>query len=183
MIIWLSNVIIPKYPILIYSSSNVMSMGVIPMFPSLYFPRSLCSPVLCSPVSMFPSLYVPQFYVPRSLCSQVLCSPVPMFTNPYVPQYLCSPIPMFPGTYLLLVFFFGGWERGVWGVLEQFVDEIGRLAPFFQDGRHCHLRQFILVTLRQKEVCNITFPMTSRMRTLFLTPSFFISTLTKLGRG
>ena len=81
--------------------------GVILMFRSLYDPQSLCFPVLCSPVSMFPSLYVPLFYVPRSLCSPVLCSPVPMFPNPYVPQYLCSTIPMFPGTYLPRVFFGG----------------------------------------------------------------------------
>ena len=101
------------------------------MFPSLYVPRYLCSPVLCSPVSVFPSLYVPRFYAPRSLCSPVLCSPVPMFPNPYVPQYLCSPISMFPRTYILRVFFFGG-GGGRKGVLEQFVDKIGRLASFFK---------------------------------------------------
>ena len=35
-------------------------------------------------------------YIPRYLCSPVLSSPVPMFPGAYVPRYLCSPIPMFP---------------------------------------------------------------------------------------
>ena len=114
--------------------SDGPSLGVIPMFPSLYVLRSLCSPVRCSQVSMFPSLYVPRFYVPRSLCSPVLCSPVPMFPNPYVPQYLCSPIPMFPGTYLPRVFFWGGGGRGryeeCWNNLLTKFDK--RLATFFK---------------------------------------------------
>ena len=107
---------------------------------------------LCSPISMFPSLYVPRFYVPRSLCSPVLCSPVPMFPNPYVPQYLCSPIPIFPGTSLSSPsFIFLGGKVGMrsvgticWQNWSSFL---------FQDGRHCHLRKLILFTFRQKEVC------------------------------
>ena len=70
------------------------------MFPDLYVPRSyipqsLCSPVLCSPASMFPITYVP-----RSLCSPVLCSPVSMLPSIYVPRYLCPPVPMFPSIYV-----------------------------------------------------------------------------------
>ena len=89
----------------------VVNHGCVSMFPSLYVPRSLCSPVLCSPVSMFPGPMFPSIYVPRSLCSpsyvpqylcspsyvpQYLCSPVPMFPSTYAPQYLCSPVPIFP---------------------------------------------------------------------------------------
>ena len=141
------------------------------MFPSLYVPRFLCSPVLCSPVSIFPSLYVPWFYVPQSLCSPVLCSPVPMFPNPYVPQYLCSPIPMFPVTYLPRVFFWGG-EGEVWGVLEQFVDKIGRVASFFKMVATVTLEDLSCSLFDRKRcVFNITFPMTSRMRT-FLSPAW-----------
>ena len=128
------------------------------MFPDLYVPQYLCSPVSMFPGSMFPHPYVPRSYVSRSLCS-----PIPMFPSTYVPQlvYLCSPGTYLPQLIIINIFFFGGG-----GVLEQFVDKIGFL---FQDCRHCHFRRFILFTFRQKEVCNITFPMTSRMRTLFLT--------------
>ena len=153
--------------------SDGPSLGVIPMFPSLHVLRSLCSPVLCSPVSMFPSLYAPRFYVPRSLCSPVLCSPVPMFPNPYVPQYLCSPIPMFPGTYLPRVFFWGGGgEEGMRSVGTICWQHL-KIGYLFQDVRHCHLRRFILFIFRQKEVGNITFPITSCMKRYFWHQVFY----------
>ena len=76
---------------------------------------SIVGAYLCSPVSMFPDLYVPGpmfpgLYVPRSYVPQHLCSPLPMFPvsmfprpmfpSIYVPQYLCSPVTMFPSTYV-----------------------------------------------------------------------------------
>ena len=122
---------------------------------------------------MFPSIYVPRFYVPRSLCSPILCSPVPCSPIPmfpsrptYVPRYLCSPVPIFPK-----FFFLGGGEGGMRSVGTICWQNL-KIRFLFQDGRHCHLRRFILFTFYQKDVCNITFPMTSRMITLFLTPSF-----------
>ena len=91
---------------------GVRKIGCLSMFPSLYVPRSLCSPVLCSPVSMLPGLMFPGIYVPQCLCfpfsmfhrplflsiyvPQYLCSPAPMFPSTYAPQYLCSPVPKFP---------------------------------------------------------------------------------------
>ena len=59
------------------------------MFPSTYVPRSPCYPVLCSPIipgfhgRMFPGLYAPHY----------LCSPIPMFPITYVSRSLCSPVP------------------------------------------------------------------------------------------
>ena len=151
---------------------------------------SRCSPVSMFPSPMFPSiyvpsLYVPRLYVPRSLCSPVLCFPVPMFPNPYVPQYLCFPIPMLPGTYLPRVFFFGGGGgREVWGVLEQFVDIIGRLAFFFKMVATATLEDlFCSLFERKRCVFNITFPMTSRTRTLFQTPSFLSPAWRSWGGG
>ena len=82
--------------------------GVSPMFPRPYIPRVLCSPVLYSPVPMFPRPKFPSTYIPRVLCSPrtslVLCSPGPMFPSTYVPPeiiplVLYSPVPMFPGSY------------------------------------------------------------------------------------
>ena len=65
------------------------------MFPNLYVPRSYVPQHLCSPLPMFPGIYVPPSYVP-----QYLWSPVSMLPGTYVPQYLCSPVSMFPGTYI-----------------------------------------------------------------------------------
>ena len=97
---------------------------------------------LCSPISMFPGPMFPSIYVPQSVCAPVLCSPIPMFPGPmfpgpYVPQSLCSPVPMFPYIYVPPYlyspsFFFFGGGGGRKGVLEQFVDKIGRLASFFK---------------------------------------------------
>ena len=139
------------------------------MFLILYVPRS----------------YVPQYLVPQSLCSPVVCSPIPMFPgpmspSPYVPQSLCSPVHMFPDTYVPLylsspIFFLGGGEGGERSIGTICWQDL-KISFLFQDGRHCHLRKFILFTFRQKEGCNITFPMTSCMRTLFLTPSFLSPT-------
>ena len=58
----------------------------------------------CSPVSIFPDLYVPRSYFPHYLCSPVFMFPGPMFPYPYdprsyAPPSLCSPIPMSPSTY------------------------------------------------------------------------------------
>ena len=130
---------------------------------------------------MFPDLYVPQY----------LCSPVSMFPDPYVPRSLCSPIPMFPSTYLPRYlsspsFFWGGgggW-REVWGVLEQFVDIIGRLAFFFKMVATATLEDlFCSLFDRKRYVFNITFPMTSRTRTLFLTPCFLSPAWRSWGGG
>ena len=74
--------------------------GCVSMFPSLYVPRSLCSPVLYFPVSMFPGPMFPGIYVPHYLCSPVSMFPRPMFPSIYAPQYLCSPVPMSPSTYV-----------------------------------------------------------------------------------
>ena len=135
------------------------------MFPDLYVPRSYVLQYLCSPVSMFLGSMFPDPYVPRSYVPRSLCSPIPMFPSTYVPRYLCSPVPIFPE------FFFKGGEGGIRSIGTICRQNL-KISFLFQDGRHCHLRRFILFTFRQKEVCSITFPMTSRMRTLFLTQSF-----------
>ena len=63
--------------------------GVSPMFPRPYIPRVLCSPVLYSPVPMFPRPKFPSTYIPRVLC-------YPELRLSCVPRVLCSPVPMFP---------------------------------------------------------------------------------------
>ena len=126
------------------------------MFPDLYVTRYLCSPVSMFPGSMLPDPYVSRSYVPRSLCS-----PIPMFPSTYVPRYLSSPS----------FFFGGGGEMEVWGVLEQFVDKIGRVVSFFKMVATATLEDlFCSLSDRTRCVFNITFPMTSRMRTLFYPP-------------
>ena len=152
-------------------------------------PQSLCSPISMFPGPMFPDLYVPRSYVPRSyvpqyLCSPVsmfpvLCSPIPMFPGPvfpgpYAPQSLCSPVPMFPDTYVpryLFFFFWGGGGEGGMRSVGTICWHNWKISFLFQDGRHCHLRWFILFTFRRVGLLNITFPMTYRTRPLFLTPS------------
>ena len=70
---------------------------IVPMFPSLYLPQSLCSPV-----PIFPSPDVPPPYIPQFLYSPVpfphelaLCFPVSVFPSPFASQSLCSPAPLF----------------------------------------------------------------------------------------
>ena len=88
--------------------------GVSPMFPRPYIPRVLCSPVLYSPIPMFPRPKFPSTYIPRVLCSpelrlscvpRVLCSPVPMFPPEIIPLVLYSPVPMFPGCFVWRVLY------------------------------------------------------------------------------
>ena len=127
---------------------------------------------------MFPGSMFPDPYVPRSYVSRSLCSPIPMFPSTYVSRYLCSPVPIFPE------FFFWGGGREVWGVLEQFVDIIGRLAFFFKMVATATLEDlFCSLFERKRCVFNITFPMTSRTRTLFQTPSFLSPAWRSWGGG
>ena len=101
-------------PCFVRARRLICVFGVSPMFPRPYIPRVLCSPVLYSPVPMFPRPKFPSTYIPRVLCSpelrlscvpRVLCSPVPMFPQKqfhlsYIPRSLCSPGPMLPGSYV-----------------------------------------------------------------------------------
>ena len=126
------------------TKSLCSTVPMFPIFPSPYVSQSLCSPVpvlsnpfvsqsplmflsplICSPVPMFPKVYspVPMFpqLVHKSLCFPVLfhrnvfhslcsptCSPVPMFPSPYVPP-TSSPVPMFPSPNI------GTGEQRDWG--------------------------------------------------------------------
>lgn len=67
-------------------------------FPSTYVSHFLCSWYLCFQVPMFPRIYDPQYLCSPVPVSQYLWSLVPVI---YVPQYLCYPVPMFPSTYVL----------------------------------------------------------------------------------
>ena len=64
-----------------------------------------------------------------------------MFLSTYVPRYLCSPVPIFPECF----FFGGGGEKEAWGVLEQFVDKIGRLVFFFKMVAPATLEDLLLL--------------------------------------
>ena len=139
------------------------------MFSDLYVPRSYVPQYLCSPVSMFPGSMFPDPYVPRSYVPRSLCSQIPMFPSTYVPRYLCSPVPIFPE------YFFeggGGGEEGMRSVGTICWQHL-KIGYLFQDVRHCHLRRFILFIFRQKEVGNITFPMTSCMKRYFWHQVFY----------
>ena len=117
------------------------------MSPDLYVSQFFVPQYLCFPVSMFPGSILPDHYVPRSHVPRSLCSPIPMFPSTYVPRYLCSQVPIFPE------FFLGGGGRGRYEKCWNNLLKNWKISFLFQDGRHCHLRRFILFTFRQKEVC------------------------------
>ena len=115
----------------------------------------------CSPVSMFPDLYVPRSYVPQYLCFPVSMSSGPMFPDHYVPRSyvppsLCSSIPMFPDTYVppyLSSQSFLGGEQGLRS-LGTIVDKIRRLSSFFKTVAAVTLDK-LLCSLRDKKKCQI----------------------------